>query len=90
MTPRRSLTHLEREYTLIFPENTQSKMWRFTEPSTVADIQVILPDLDFREWIVIFSAPFNLQIFIQKTFYLNYYYCKLKGVPTSSRSGRNY
>jgi len=34
-----TMKEVEKEYTLIFPENTQSKKWRFTEPSSVSDIQ---------------------------------------------------
>ena len=39
-----TMKEVEKEYTLIFPENTQSKKWRFTEPSSVSDIQVVIPE----------------------------------------------
>ena len=35
-----TMEQVEREYNLIFPENTHSRRWKFTEPSTVSDIQV--------------------------------------------------
>ena len=30
---------IEEEYNLVFPENTQSKKWRFSEATTVSDVQ---------------------------------------------------
>ena len=32
-------SEIEKEYNLVFPENSHSKKWRFTEASTVSDVQ---------------------------------------------------
>ena len=35
----KTMEQVEKEYNLIFPENTHSRRWKFNEPSTLSDIQ---------------------------------------------------
>ena len=36
----KTMEQVEKEYNLIFPENTHSRRWKFAEPSTISEIQV--------------------------------------------------
>ena len=35
----KTMEQVEKEYNLIFPENTHSRRWKFNEPTTISDIQ---------------------------------------------------